>query len=105
MEKLPDGKLLAKWTPTDDPTQEFSDTFDTVLFAVGRRALTRELRLDRAGVRVAGEGEKLDTVNEQTNVPHIYAVGDVLFVSLVIELLLPDNLQMALTIYFKVSTK
>lgn len=78
---MPDGKLLAKWTPTDDPTQEFSDIFDTVLFAVGRRALTRELHVDKAGVKVAGDGEKIDAVDEQTNVPHIFAVGDVLYVS------------------------
>lgn len=51
-----------------------------MLFAVGRRALTRELNLDKAGVKTAGEGEKIDAINEQTNVPHIYAVGDVLFV-------------------------
>lgn len=70
-----------KWINTDDPSQEFSDTFDTVLFAIGRRALTRELNLDKAGVKTAGEGEKIDAVNEQTNVPHIYAVGDVLYVS------------------------
>lgn len=81
VEKLENGRLLAKWTKTDDPTQEFSDEFDTVLFAVGRRALTRELNLEKAGVKIAGEGEKIDAVNEQTNVPHIYAVGDVLYVS------------------------
>lgn len=71
-----------KWIKADEPSQEFSDTFDTVLFAIGRRALTRELNLENAGVKTAGEGEKIDAVNEQTNVPHIYAVGDVLYVSL-----------------------
>lgn len=69
-----------KWI--NDKKEEFSDTFDTILFAIGRRALTRELHLNKAGVEVAGEGEKIDAVNEQTNVPHIYAVGDVLFVCL-----------------------
>lgn len=85
MEKQEDGKLLVKWSKTDDPSQEFSDTFDTVLFAIGRRALTRELHLDKAGVKTAGDGEKIDAVNEQTNVSHIYAVGDVLYVSLLIK--------------------
>ncbi|CAG9819279.1 unnamed protein product [Phaedon cochleariae] len=77
IEKLADGKLKASWQNAQNET--FSDTFDTVLFAVGRRALTAELQLDKAGVKVAGDGEKIDAVNEQSNVPHIYAVGDVLY--------------------------
>jgi len=77
VEKQTDGKLLVKWKNNEG--EEFTDTFDTILFAIGRRALTRELHLDKAGVKVAGEGEKIDANNEQTNVPHIYAVGDVLF--------------------------
>lgn len=85
VEKQDDGKLLVKWIKTDDPSQEFSETFDTVLFAIGRRALTRELNLDKAGVKTAGEGEKIDAVNEQTNISHIYAVGDVLYVSLLMK--------------------
>ncbi|KAG5885195.1 hypothetical protein JTB14_012220 [Gonioctena quinquepunctata] len=77
VEKLDDGKLKVTWN--NDKKEQFSDTFDTVLFAIGRRALTRELHLDKAGVTVAGDGEKIDAVNEQSNVPHIYAVGDVLY--------------------------
>ncbi|KAL3268415.1 hypothetical protein HHI36_007528 [Cryptolaemus montrouzieri] len=76
VEKQDDGKLLVKWI--NDQKEEFSDTYDTVLFAMGRRALTRELHLDKAGVPVHGELEKIDAVNEQTSVPNIYAVGDVL---------------------------
>ncbi|KAF2904336.1 hypothetical protein ILUMI_01833 [Ignelater luminosus] len=76
IEKLPDDKLLVKWKNACG--EEFSDTFDTVLFAIGRKALTRELHLDKAGVQVVGEGEKIDVSDEQTNVPHIFAVGDVL---------------------------
>lgn len=78
MEKLADGKLKVSWTNANG--EEFSDTVDTVLFAVGRRALTKELHLDQAGVKVASDGEKIDAVNEQTNVPHIFAVGDILYV-------------------------
>lgn len=77
VEKQPDGRLKVSWV--NDKNEEFNDVYDTILFAVGRRALTRELDLEKAGVKVAGEGEKIDTVNEQTNVPHIYAVGDVLY--------------------------
>lgn len=80
IEKLPTGQLGVKWV--DNHGEEFTDVFDTVLFAIGRRALTRELHLHKAGVEVTGDGEKIDAKNEQTNVPHIYAVGDVLYVSL-----------------------
>ncbi|XP_050310226.1 thioredoxin reductase 1, mitochondrial-like isoform X2 [Anthonomus grandis grandis] len=77
VEKLETGKLKVTWT--DDQNQEFSDEFDTILFAIGRRPLTKELNLENAGVKVAEDGEKIDADNEQTNVPHIYAVGDVLY--------------------------
>ncbi|CAH0555743.1 unnamed protein product [Brassicogethes aeneus] len=77
IEKLDNGQLKATWV--NEVNEEFTDVFDTVLFAIGRRALTRELKLENAGVKVAGDGEKIDAVNEQSNVPHIYAVGDVLY--------------------------
>ncbi|XP_044755772.1 thioredoxin reductase 2, mitochondrial isoform X2 [Coccinella septempunctata] len=76
VEKQADGKLLVKWI--NDKKEEFSDTYDTVLFAMGRRALTRDLHLEKLGIPIHGEGDKIDAVNEQTNVPHIFAVGDVL---------------------------
>ncbi len=52
-------------------------TTDKVLVAVGRRALSQELALESAGVTTGKRGEI--SVNErfQTNVPHIYAIGDV----------------------------
>ncbi|KAJ8920312.1 hypothetical protein NQ315_011974 [Exocentrus adspersus] len=77
VEKQPDGKLKVSWT--NENNEEFSDIYDNILFAMGRRALTREMDVAAAGVKVAGDGEKIDAVNEQTNVPHIYAVGDVLY--------------------------
>lgn len=77
VEKLEDGKLKVTWQ--NEKEEQFNDVFDTVLFAIGRRALTRELHLDKTGVKVAGDGEKIDAANEQTNVAHIFAVGDVLY--------------------------
>ncbi|XP_069673437.1 thioredoxin reductase 1, mitochondrial isoform X2 [Periplaneta americana] len=77
VEKNDDGKLVVSWTSTEDQNTH-SDTFDTVLFAVGRRALTKELCIDSAGVNIAPESCKVIAVNEQSNVKHIYAVGDVL---------------------------
>lgn len=60
---------------------EGSEEFDTVLMAIGRKALTAELQLNSAGVEVNKSNHKIHAVNEETNVPHIYAVGDVLQVS------------------------
>jgi len=51
---------------------------DAVLVAVGRASNTEKLRLENAGIQVAERG--LLKVNEhlQTEVPHIYAAGDVI---------------------------
>lgn len=51
--------------------------FDTVLYATGRDPDTHGLNLASAGVAVESNG-KLLTTHEQTNVGHIFAVGDVL---------------------------
>lgn len=48
------------------------------MYATGRYALTKDLNLPAAGVKVVPENGKIDAVNEQTNVPNIFAVGDVL---------------------------
>lgn len=57
---------------------EHSDEFDTVLLAIGRTAETHGIGLDKAGVHVDKESGKIPARNERTNVPHIYAIGDVL---------------------------
>jgi NAD(P) transhydrogenase len=51
---------------------------DMLMFCSGRAGATDELKLESAGVELAGRG--LIKVNEdlQTNVPHIYACGDVI---------------------------
>jgi NAD(P) transhydrogenase len=50
---------------------------ETVLFSVGRVGDTAALRLGRAGLEVDDRGRLASTEYFQTNVPHIYAVGDV----------------------------
>ncbi|XP_025833808.1 thioredoxin reductase 1, mitochondrial isoform X2 [Agrilus planipennis] len=77
VEKTPEDRLLVKWH--NQQGEQFSDVYDTILFAIGRRALTRELKAEVAGIKLAPDNEKIDAVNEQSNVPHIYAVGDVLY--------------------------
>ena len=53
-----------------------TDTFDKVLISIGRRANGNQLDAEKAGVRVSGRG--IITVNKhmQTNVEHIFAIGD-----------------------------
>jgi glutathione reductase (NADPH) len=50
---------------------------DAVLYATGRVPNTQGLGLASAGVATGGQGEVLVNEHYQTNVPHIYAVGDV----------------------------
>lgn len=76
IELTPEGKRRVKWSYSDGSTGE--GTFDTVLVAVGRDADTKGLGLDKAGVQTNPKNGKIVTRAEQTNVPHIYAVGDVL---------------------------
>lgn len=74
------------WTPSgskDAPKDLLAgkgkDSFDTVFGAIGRSADTHLLNLDKVGVNVNGRnGKILCKSNEQTNVPHIYAIGDVM---------------------------
>ncbi len=54
------------------------DTFDTVLYAVGRYADTQKLNLEAAGVKALSNGKFDVNELEQTNVKHIYAIGDIL---------------------------
>lgn len=77
VEKQADGKLLVKYTFNDKPSEVHSDTFDTVLFAIGRYALVEDMKLENAGVKITEEKIDVDT-NSRTNVENIFAVGDVL---------------------------
>ena len=47
-----------------------------VVLAIGRTAHIKGLGLDKIGVHVVN-GKVLVDENEQTNLPHIYALGDV----------------------------
>lgn len=50
--------------------------FDKILVAVGRRAFTDGVNLEAAGVKFDGKAVPTDDYL-RTNVPHIYAIGDV----------------------------
>lgn len=49
------------------------------MFAVGRYAITKGLSLENAGVVCEKNGKFKVNDQEQTNVPNIYAVGDVIY--------------------------
>eukprot|EP00163_Fabomonas_tropica_P028944 TRINITY_DN6027_c0_g1_i1.p1 TRINITY_DN6027_c0_g1~~TRINITY_DN6027_c0_g1_i1.p1 ORF type:complete len:496 (+),score=153.41 TRINITY_DN6027_c0_g1_i1:276-1763(+) len=76
IEKQEDGLLKVTWTDSSD-NSEHSDTYNTVMFAIGRDPITAPLNLDKCGVNVDAKGF-IPSEDERTNVPHIYAVGDVL---------------------------
>ena len=50
---------------------------DQIMFAIGRNPATEGLGLDAAGVKLGDKGEIRVDAHSRTNVPHIYAVGDV----------------------------
>lgn len=76
LERAEEGGPTTVYWNTQEGEQ--SDTFDTVLFAIGRYAITAGLNLANAGVQAESNGKFIVNEQEQTNVPHIYAVGDVL---------------------------
>jgi glutathione reductase (NADPH) len=53
------------------------DGFDTVIWAVGRAPNTRELALDKAGVATRANGIIPTDGYQNTNVPGVYAIGDI----------------------------
>jgi len=50
-----------------------------VMLAIGRDPETKKIGLDKAGVNLNSTG-KIPTTHERTNVPHIYAIGDIITV-------------------------
>ncbi|KAM7006305.1 thioredoxin reductase 3 isoform 1-T1 [Tautogolabrus adspersus] len=69
-------KVTAKSTETDEIIE---GEYNTVLIAVGRDACTDKIGLDKTGVKVNPKNGKVPVNDEeQTNVPNIYAIGDIL---------------------------
>ncbi len=50
---------------------------DVVFFATGRKANTQSLNLAQVGVQTKPNGQVVVNKEQQTNLPHIFAVGDV----------------------------
>ena len=71
IEKRDDGALHVAMTGCDDIEA------DQVLFAVGRNPNTRGMGLEAAGIVTGDKGEIRVDADSRTNVPSIFAVGDV----------------------------
>ena len=71
-----DGKIKVTF---NQGGEEKTDEFDTVLFAIGRYAVTEGLNLAAAGVVAEKNGKFKVDDEERTNVPHIHAIGDVIY--------------------------
>jgi len=75
--KLPNGKLQVVFSDVAGGNgAQKTEVYDTVFYATGRTPDLAGLNLPAAGVQVAPSG-KLPVTDERTNVPHIFAVGDV----------------------------
>mmetsp|Transcript_5840 Transcript_5840/g.9362 ORF Transcript_5840/g.9362 Transcript_5840/m.9362 type:complete len:425 (-) Transcript_5840:282-1556(-) len=72
----PEGKIKVTFKQGDE---EKVEEYDTVLFAIGRYAVTEGIKLENAGVIAEKNGKIKANNDESTNVPGIYAIGDVLY--------------------------
>eukprot|EP00486_Rosalina_sp_Unknown_P006751 CAMPEP_0201572846 /NCGR_PEP_ID=MMETSP0190_2-20130828/16351_1 /ASSEMBLY_ACC=CAM_ASM_000263 /TAXON_ID=37353 /ORGANISM="Rosalina sp." /LENGTH=518 /DNA_ID=CAMNT_0047999121 /DNA_START=37 /DNA_END=1593 /DNA_ORIENTATION=- len=85
LEKLEDGKIRVTFKSTSDDVSEEekgnakAEIYDTVMFATGRAPETKNLGLDKAGVTLDEDSGKIRCSKEQTNVAHIFAVGDIVY--------------------------
>jgi len=70
----PDGRIQVTYDTSEGQKVE---EYDTVLFAIGRYAVTQGIALEKAGV-IAEKNGKIKAQNEATNVENIFAIGDVL---------------------------
>lgn len=70
----PNGRVKVTW---QSGTSEVSDEFDTVLFAIGRYALTAGLNMEKAGLKCEKNGKFIVNEYEQTNISNIFAIGDI----------------------------
>ena len=76
IEALPEG-LKATFEAADGGAGPAPETYDRVLLAVGRRPNGRNIGCDKAGVNVSDRGWIPVDNQMRTNVPHIFAIGDI----------------------------
>jgi thioredoxin reductase (NADPH) len=72
LEKLDSGKIKVTFSNGD------VDEYDTVLVAIGRTGDTANLGLDNVNIVTNPKNSKISAKFEQTTVPNIYVIGDVM---------------------------
>ena len=86
---------VLKLTLNDDTTIEC----DCVLYATGRKPLTENLGLEQCGVAMKDNGAIIVNENYQTNVPSIYAIGDVIDRVTLTPVALAEGMSLAWDLY------
>ena len=78
LEAKPEG-MLASFEAADGgtPPQPAQQMFDRVLLSVGRRPNGKDIGADAAGVTVNERGYIPVDQQQRTNLPHIFAIGDI----------------------------
>ncbi|WWD04311.1 glutathione-disulfide reductase [Kwoniella europaea PYCC6329] len=72
VEKTSSGSLLVHVDSLNKPLE-----VDVLLWAIGRHANTEKLGLEKIGIKTDDKGDIIADDYQNTNVPNIYAVGDV----------------------------
>merc|ERR1711991_869508 len=72
----PEGQVVVTWDGEDG--KEVQESFDTVLFAIGRDPEVHKLNVNNIGLETAHNG-KIKVQEEATNVQDVYAIGDAVY--------------------------
>lgn len=78
VDKVEDGALVVEAKSTGEDGEIFSDDYNTVVLAMGRDPCTQDLGFDTVGVTLAKSGKIVVNDTEQSNVEHVYGIGDVI---------------------------
>jgi NAD(P) transhydrogenase len=75
--KLGDGRFAAAVDLASEQGEE-TQTFDAVLYCMGRTGNHENLGLEKVGLKADERGNIHVNRNYQTEIPHVYAVGDII---------------------------
>jgi pyruvate/2-oxoglutarate dehydrogenase complex dihydrolipoamide dehydrogenase (E3) component len=73
--KTDGGRINVEYR-NEDLGQTLYEEYDTVLLAIGRSAITKDLGLEEIGVKLAKSHKVIVDDYEQSSVPNIYSLGD-----------------------------
>jgi pyruvate/2-oxoglutarate dehydrogenase complex dihydrolipoamide dehydrogenase (E3) component len=79
IEKVEGDRRKVAWVNSNDKSKKIigEDVFDTVMLAIGRNADTKKLGCDKVGIELKPNGKIVCKDDDTTNVPSIFAIGDV----------------------------